>query len=148
MSDDGRCSISYTPESSDYLISGGINAQFQMYGQFDISDIRMELPLELGGFTFTDLHDHIANADGVLELTADYRYESDKDGLYAEGVLIENKNIIIEGNGHTINCVRLSSPFNITGSNVTIRNVHFVNCGEGLPGEEHPLHVYGAPILL
>ncbi|MDO5820255.1 MAG: hypothetical protein Q4Q32_00375, partial [Methanobrevibacter sp.] len=75
LSDDGRCSISYTPESSDYLISAGFDAHFNMYGQFDISDIRMELPIGLGGFTFTDLHDHIANADGVLELTADYRYE-------------------------------------------------------------------------
>ncbi len=142
LSDDGRCSISYTPESSDYLISAGFDAHFNMYGQFDISDVRMELPLGLGGFTFTDLHDQIADADGILELTADYRYESDKDGLYAEGVLIENKNVIIEGNGHTINCVGLSTPFNITGSNVTIRNVHLVNCKE-----EHPIHAYGSTNL-
>ena len=136
LDENGRCSISYTPESSDYLISSGLNAQFNMYGQFDISDIRMELLLGLGGFTFKDLHDQIETADGYLELTEDYRFESDKDDLYTEGVLIENKNIVIEGNGHTINCVGLSGPFNITDSNVTIRNVHLVNC-------KYPFHING-----
>ena len=136
LDENGRCSITYTPESSDYLISSGLNAQFNMYGQFDISDIRMELLLGLGGFTFKDLHDQIETADGYWELTKDYRFESDKDGLFIDGVLIENKNIVIEGNGHTLNCVGLSGPFNITDSNVTIRNVHLVNC-------KYPFHING-----
>ena len=65
-------------------------------------------------------------------MSGDYRYEGDSDSLYAGGVLIENKNIVIEGNGHTINGVGLAGALNVTDSNVTLRNVHFVNCRGGI----------------
>lgn len=140
LDDEGKCSIVYAPQSGDYMLSAGLANEAGVYSRFDISDIRRELPIGLGGFTFTDLHDQIANGGDLLELTADYRFESDKDSLYSRGVLIENRNVIIEGNGHTINCVGLSGPLNITGGNVTIRNIHFVN-------SLHPIHVSGSTNL-
>ena len=140
LDDEGICSVVYAPESGDYMLSAGLPNEAGVYSRFDISDIRRELPLGLGGFTFTDLHDQIANGGDLLELTGDYRFESGKDSLYSQGVLIENSNVIIEGNGHTINCAALSGPLNITGGNVTIRNIHFVNC-------IHPIYVSGSTNL-
>ena len=130
--ENGECHIEYVPVSGDYIISAGLVNDWSRYGKFDISDVRVELRLGLGAYNFSDLHDQIAGADGMIELSGDYRYEVDSDSLYAGGVLIENKNIVIEGNGHTINGIGLAGALNVTDSNVTIRNVHFVNCRGGI----------------
>ena len=130
--ENGECHTDYVPVSGDYILSAGLVNDYSRYGKFDISDVRVELHLGLGAYNFSDLHNQIADADGMIELSGDYRYEGDSDSLYAGGVLIENKNIVIEGNGHTINGVGLAGALNVTDSNVTLRNVHFVNCRGGI----------------
>ena len=130
--ENGECHTDYVPVSGDYTISAGLVNDYSRYGKFDISDVRVELHLGLGAYNFSDLHNQIVDADGMIELTGDYRYEGYSDSVYAGGVLIENKNIIIEGNGHTINGVGFAGALNVTDSNVTIRNVHFVNCRGGI----------------
>ncbi len=127
--EDGECHIEYPPVSGDYFISAGLANDYSHYGKFDISDVRVELPIGLGGSTFTGLYDEIASADGIVNLTKDYRYDGDGDSPYSDGVRIENKNIVIEGNGHTINGAgKARGALYVADSNVTIRNVHFVNC--------------------
>ena len=130
--ENGECHIDYVPVSGDYIISAGLVNDWSHYGKFDICNVRADLRIGLGAYNFSDLHDQIADADGMIELPGDYRYESDSDSLYAGGVLIENKNVVIEGNGHIINGAGLAGALNVTDSNVTLRNVHFVNCISGL----------------
>lgn len=58
-----------------------------------------------------------------MELDRNYEYG---DGFDANGIEIE-QNITIDGKGHTIDAKGKSRIFNITGDNVTINNLVFIN---------------------
>ena len=72
--------------------------------------------------TFTDLAEEIANAQDELNLTRNYTYDREIDQGYYSGIKID-KSIVINGNGFTINGKHEESGlFNITGSNVVLKN--------------------------
>ncbi|PWB86515.1 right-handed parallel beta-helix repeat-containing protein [Methanobrevibacter thaueri] len=77
---------------------------------------------------FTDLDGEISEmpVGGNLTLTKDYAYSSN-DSDYKQGVLIAKDNIVIDGDGHTINGANQARIFNITANNVTLKNIKFVN---------------------
>ena len=77
---------------------------------------------------FTDLNSEISEIPigGNLTLTKDYTYTSN-DSDYKQGVLIAKDNIVIDGDGHTINGENQARIFNITANNVTLKNINFVN---------------------
>ena len=92
--------------------------------------------------TFTDLYNLIQNSNTV-NLDKDIVYNSTTDGEgsvidhgthllvtdYTAFYIIINKNLVINGNGHTINGKNLASLFRIDGSRtVTLNNLNIVNC--------------------
>ena len=71
--------------------------------------------------SFEELENDITNANGTLEITKDYINDD-----YLEGIEIARDNLVINGNNHTIDG-NGQSIFSITGSNITINNLVFVN---------------------
>ena len=76
--------------------------------------------------TFTDLATEIANAEGELNLTRNYKYLPDNDYSYKDGIIID-KSITINGNGHTINGNNQARAFYINAHDVILNNIAFLN---------------------
>ena len=75
-------------------------------------------------YTFKDLNNHINWSEDVLEIMHDYTFDNESD----DGpVVIEKSNFTINGNNHVLDGNRLSGILNITGNNVTINNLVFIN---------------------
>lgn len=83
----------------------------------------MSKEIKLGDF---DLLQQLVNENDVVELTRDYAYDLDFD-IITEGVIINKPNLIINGNGFTIDAKGKSRILKITESGVTINNVTLIN---------------------
>ena len=83
---------------------------------------------DLGIGSFTDLQNSIdkTNNGGVIVLDKNYVYSANDSNLI-NGIVIKNKNITIEGNGHSIDGLNSARIFGITSSNVVVNNLTFVN---------------------
>ena len=73
--------------------------------------------------SFTTLNDLISNNSPVI-LNYNYKFYNHWDDDFKEGIIIGD-NVIIEGNGITINGSGVSKVFRITGENVTIKGINF-----------------------
>ena len=83
--------------------------------------------LHLGIETFTDLQNAIGLVDGILTLDSDIAMTDDEAANFVNGVII-NKNIRIDGKGHTIDAKNLGRIFEIDGGfAVTLTNVTLTN---------------------
>ena len=83
--------------------------------------------LHLGIETFTDLQNAIDLVDGILTLDSDIAMTDDEAANFVNGVII-NKNIRIDGKGHTIDAKNLGRIFEIDGGfAVTLTNVTLIN---------------------
>ena len=83
--------------------------------------------LHLGIETFTDLQNAIDLVDGILTLDSDIAMTDDEAAGFVNGVAI-NKNIRIDGKGHTIDAKNLGRIFEIDGGfTVTLTNVTLTN---------------------
>ena len=83
--------------------------------------------LHLGIETFTDLQNAIDLVDGILTLDSDIAMTDDEAANFVNGVAI-NKNIRIDGKGHTIDAKNLGRIFEIDGGfAVTLTNVTLTN---------------------
>ena len=82
--------------------------------------------------TYAALEEKIKDGYGsTIELENDYEYN---DTSYNPGIKIE-KNITIDGKNHKIDAKNNGRIFNIEGSNVTLKNIIFVNAhNEGVNG--------------
>ena len=78
-----------------------------------------------GESSFTNLTGEIENAGAVLDLNQDYIFNNETDNN--AGILINKDNFILNGNGHTIDGNKQSRIFNITGNNITIKNLILIN---------------------
>ena len=77
--------------------------------------------------TFTDLENDInGNNDTEISLNKNYVFNPDSDSAFVEGIIIKRA-ATIEGNGITIDGNHLSRILQVSGENVTIRNINFVN---------------------
>ena len=77
--------------------------------------------------SFTDLEQEIKSATGILTLSEDYIYDDFVDSKFGNGIPI-NKNLIIDGNGKTIDADGQIRIFNISyGVEVTVENITFQN---------------------
>ena len=83
--------------------------------------------LDLGIKTFTDLQNAIGLVRGTLTLDSDIAMTDDEAANFKDGVAI-NKNIVIDGKGHTIDAKNLGRIFNIgEGFTVTLTNATLIN---------------------
>ena len=82
--------------------------------------------------SFSALNDFIANKT-VVELPHDYKFCEGWDDEFIEGIVIKD-NVVIEGNGFTIDGSNLGRAFKITGNNVTIKNLNFIKCSNSNNG--------------
>ncbi|WP_400247197.1 Ig-like domain repeat protein [Methanobrevibacter smithii] len=83
--------------------------------------------LHLGIETFTDLQNAINLVDGILTLDSDIAMTDDEAAGFVDGVAI-NKNIRIDGKGHTISAEDLGRIFSIgEGFTVTLTNATLIN---------------------
>ena len=83
--------------------------------------------LHLGIETFTDLQNAIGLVDGILTLDSDIAMTDDEAAGFVNGVII-NKNIRIDGKGHTIDAKNLGRIFSIgEGFTVTLTNATLIN---------------------
>ena len=83
--------------------------------------------LHLGIETFTDLQNAINLVDGILTLDSDIAMTDDEAAGFVNGVAI-NKNIRIDGKGHTISAEDLGRIFSIgEGFTVTLTNATLIN---------------------
>ena len=74
--------------------------------------------------TFYELSNLINNTDEKQTLELDNNYES--DSTYYEGISI-NKSLTIDGKGHNIDGLSSSRIFNITNSQIILKNIIFTN---------------------
>ena len=83
--------------------------------------------LHLGIETFTDLQNAIDLVDGILTLDSDIAMTDDEAAGFVGGVAI-NKDIVIDGKGHTISAEDLGRIFSIgEGFTVTLTNATLIN---------------------
>ena len=83
--------------------------------------------LHLGIETFTDLQNAIDLVDGILTLDSDIAMTDDEAAGFVGGVAI-NKDIVIDGKGHTIDAKNLGRIFSIgEGFTVTLTNATLIN---------------------
>ena len=75
--------------------------------------------------TFKELAQLIQSSSGELTLDKDYKYSSG-DSSYSSGIPI-NKQLTINGNGHTIDGSNSARIFSVSGSNVVLRNITFTH---------------------
>ena len=78
---------------------------------------------------FTNLNDEInaSSPSKKLNLTKDYTYNSQSDQMYSHGINIDIDDLIIDGQGHTINANNKARVFNIKSNNVTLKNLVIIN---------------------
>ena len=78
--------------------------------------------------SFKDLNDEITNANGELNLTRDYVFDSSIDSTNPINI---DKTIIINGNGHNLLAESQAGIFNIVASNVILKNINFYDYSKG-----------------
>uniref|UniRef100_UPI0025E063D0 right-handed parallel beta-helix repeat-containing protein n=1 Tax=uncultured Methanobrevibacter sp. TaxID=253161 RepID=UPI0025E063D0 len=76
--------------------------------------------------SLSHLKNDISNADSVLNLTADYEYTDVCDKSLINGFR-PGINIVINGNGHTIDGKNIASLFDMNYRELTLKNVKIVN---------------------
>lgn len=100
--------------------------------QTDESDISYSNDLTLANSsltvkTFTDLEKDISNASSEWNVDSDYKFSTQYDKNYTNGIKITGKTLIINGNGHIIDSDNKSKIFDISNSNIIINNLVFKN---------------------
>lgn len=95
----------------------------------EIDDLNEELneKNEVANGTFAELNQLISESEDSVVLKHDYSYNSTWDEGYKNGIGIHKSNLVIDGAGHTIDGKGLASMFNVTGANVTLQNINFIN---------------------
>ena len=78
------------------------------------------------GGSFRDLQNLIdSNTNGTIDLDKDYKY-SENDNL-PNGITINGKTLVINGNGHTLDGSSLARIFNISDSNLELNDLKLIN---------------------
>lgn len=76
---------------------------------------------------FTHLSKLVNNAEGEVKIEHDIVLENGEKEVFEDGIKVNTDNIIIDGNGHTIDAQNYSRIFYINGENVTIKNITLKN---------------------
>ena len=107
---------------------GNYKANFSVYGA-DVEDQIRNIKIP-SGTSFWDLNDIINNKysdNTTINLDTDYSYEDDDGEDLTNGIRIV-RNLIINGNGHTIDGKDMARMFHVLGNSVvTFNNISFIN---------------------
>lgn len=76
---------------------------------------------------FTSLQSEIEQSSEMIEISQDYVYDVDVDSNISDGIYVNKKNFVIEGNGHTIDAKNYSRIFQFAGDNITLSNLILTN---------------------
>lgn len=63
---------------------------------------------------------------GTVELNQNYAFDSENDSSLINGIII-NKNITLDGKGHTIDAKNSARIFKLNANDITLKNITFVN---------------------
>ena len=81
---------------------------------------------DFGDFNRLQSYINMAEANSVLDLYVDYTFTLGADENLAGGIVID-KQLTINGNGHTINALQMARIFYIASDNVVLNNITFAN---------------------
>lgn len=114
-------------DAEDTVIANDNSDVLEITNQ-DIDEIQNdELLTEGEAKTFSDLNNAInGNSDSEVYLDSDYNYSSVSDSGFKSGITI-NRNVTVNGNGHTIDAKKSARIFQVNSSNVTFINITFLN---------------------
>ena len=85
------------------------------------------VPLQQGNNSFADLDDDISNGTYQIDISSDYSFNQSKDESYVNGIEINQKELVINGNGHIIDAGSQARVFTINSSNITLSNLIIKN---------------------
>ena len=88
-----------------------------------------------GTLSFNHLNTLVLMAENEIKLENDYAYSADTDSALAQGIEI-GKNLIIDGQGHTIDAGNLARIFRAYSFDLTIKNIRMINGNSNLPDEK------------
>ena len=85
---------------------------------------------------FAYLNELINSQTSEIELENDIvlNFANNEQKTFEKGIEIDRNNLVIDGNGHTIDAQGLARIFNCNGKNITIRNVTLKNGGAMIGG--------------
>ena len=83
--------------------------------------------VKFGEFGLLQHHINQAGDNGVLNLVRNYTYTDPFDLIYMNGVVINKKNLTINGNNHTIDALSKSRIFYVTSEDVVLNNITYKN---------------------
>jgi hypothetical protein len=118
---------------SEVISDGGEETEYSDatdYGSDDDSDWRPEdyRPDDITlGFGFKDLDELVHSGMGEIVLDTDVCLKRDNESEYLNGIRLDVDDLVIDGNGHTIDACGKVRIFQCCGKNITIRNIRLRN---------------------
>ena len=95
-----------------------------------ISNDDTDIILQSSDRTFTDLNNNVSNSESELNIISDYTFNKTGDANYASGIVINHKNLVINGNNHVIDAKSNARIFTVNASNITINNLVLKNAND------------------
>ena len=108
------------------LLIGAVSAGDETNLSFENETFNNELSTNGSDFnSFAQLNTTINNqSGGTVKLVNNYKY-CENDTGFKRGITINQSNIVVDGQGHIIDCDNKSEIFNILGNNVSLKNILF-----------------------
>ncbi|WP_407421626.1 right-handed parallel beta-helix repeat-containing protein [Methanobrevibacter sp.] len=83
------------------------------------------IPADWKGFEYLD--GLIAKSNGEVHLDCDITMHDVEQSFYEGGIELSQDNLLIDGEGHTIDASHFSRIFNVCGENIKLKNIRFKN---------------------
>ncbi len=77
--------------------------------------------------SFSSLYSMINSGSDEINLTTDYAFNAETDGDLSQGMEIQDKNLVINGNNHIIDAKNQDAIFAIFGGNITFNDLTLTN---------------------
>ena len=78
--------------------------------------------------SFSDLKKLVNASSNEVFLDSDYFFKISKDQELTTGIELSTDNLIIDGNGHSVDGAEVSVPFVVNGNNIVFKNIIFKDC--------------------
>ena len=77
--------------------------------------------------SFTNLDYLISTSGNLTTLNRDFIFNRTYDADYVNGIEIRGNELVIDGDNHIIDGNNLARMFNVSGDNITFKNINFIN---------------------